>query len=103
MQRVTVAVEVGSQVAVSHARAHRYRARLSVQRHPVEILQRDLISGRVGDAVKRVAGPQRFHCAAVLHQRPQFLYGLGNVQVVGPVLVIAGPVRVGRAFRLISR
>src|SRR6476469_8780566 len=98
----TLAVNIRSELAVGYARTDGYGARLRVQHHLIEKLQRDLVLSAVGDAVKRMARTEGFQLVAALHGLLNFLYGLGKQQVVGAVLVVAGPIGSRRGW-LLSR
>ena len=59
MQRVTLAVKIRSQLAIGYPSSDGHRTRLPVQSHLVEMGQRDLVFGAVGDPIEGVAGAQR--------------------------------------------
>ncbi len=62
---------------------------LAIQDNLVEMGQRNLIFGAVGDPVKGMASAQRPQFAAALHHLLHFLDRLGLVQAVGAVGVIS--------------
>jgi hypothetical protein len=56
-----------------------------VYHHLIEIFQRDLIFGAVGDPIERMASAERLRWAAALHNLLNFLSGLGKVQSLGTI------------------
>jgi hypothetical protein len=89
MQRVTLAFKVRSQLAVGDAPAYSDGAGPAVQGNLVQMGQRNLIFGAVGNPVKGMASTQRPQFTAALHHLLHFLQRLRLVQVVGTVSVIS--------------
>ena len=92
MQRVTLAFKVRSQLAVGDPPAYSDGVRPAVQDNLVQMGQRNLIFGAVGNPVKGMASTQRPQFAAALHHLLHFLHCPRLVQAVGTVSVISRPV-----------
>src|SRR5260370_5654258 len=92
VHREAMAIKIRSKLAIRHTSANGHCARLRVKFHSVELLQRYLIVAAVGDPIEGVPSTQRLQLAAALHHLLDLLRVLRKVQVVGMVLVVAGPV-----------
>ena len=77
MQRITLALQIGGQLAVGDTPTHGDRAGLAMENNLVQMGQRNLILGAVGDSVKGVASAQRPQFAAALHDLLHFLTVFG--------------------------
>ena len=89
------AIDIRSKLAVCDTPADGDSARLWIERHLIEKLQRDLIFPAVGDPVEGMARAQRLQLAALLYDLLNFLHRPGKMQPVGTVLVVARPIRPG--------
>ena len=93
MQRIALAVQILAELAIFDPGLDSHRVALAIQgQHLIEMLQRDLILGGVGDAIERMAAAKRPQLAAADHQLLKLLDRFGSVQSGGAVGVVAGPV-----------
>jgi hypothetical protein len=86
-------MKIGAQLAVAHARFDRDRTRLLVQRNdPIHGRQGEEMHGAIGNAVEAMTRAEHLELGVLfdefldLRDRPR------QVQLVGPVVVIAGPI-----------
>lgn len=85
-------VNVGRQLAVGYAGADGDGSGFRVESYLVELLERDLIFGAVGDAVERVAGAKGTEFGAVFDDLLDLFNGCGLVEIIGAEGVVSGPV-----------
>ncbi len=102
VQRVALRVDHRRELSISNPRTNGHGVRLRVNVDRVELLQRDLILGAVRNGREGVPRAQSAQLGALRHHLLNLFHRCGNVQVIGAVVQVAGPVLTGR-FRLLAR
>src|SRR5689334_13309246 len=102
MQRKTIAVQLRCKLTISHAGAKRNRVRLLIDRHLSKVFKRNLVLRAVGYTVEGMPCAECLQLVTTLDNFLDLFNGLGNVQLIGTVLVIACPILSRLALLLIS-
>ena len=93
MDGESAAINVGRHLTVGNAGPDCYRFRLGIEFDLVEMFERDLFNGTVGDAIEGVTRPERPEMRALANTVPHVFNSICEVEVLGTVRVIPGPVR----------
>jgi hypothetical protein len=85
-------MQLAAELAITDSSANRHRALLTIEQYSIEMLQRDLVAGRVRDIVEGMSRSQRFQFVAVTYDFLDLLDGFWLVQAISLICVIAGPI-----------